>query len=121
MQGHRLPARSTSEEPTHAGPHRHQHLPLQAPTVMAKAGRPFAFSMPPLERAFILGNELLAASEQISNAEGWRSFVAQSGLSARSVRRHVAFARWANEYPEDFAVLVHMRNQPSLWECNNWE
>jgi hypothetical protein len=62
----------------------------------------------------MLGNEMLAASEEISSAEGWKLFVAQVGLSARSVRRYVAFARWANEHTEDFAALLHMRRQPSF-------
>jgi hypothetical protein len=99
----------------HARPHRHQHLPLQAPAVMAKAGRPLALSMPSLERAFMLGNELIAASEEFGNAKGWRDCIQQRfGLSYRAARRYIVFAQWANGHTEDFARLLHMKRQPSF-------
>jgi hypothetical protein len=86
---------------------------------MAWAGRPSSFGPPSLDRAFMLGNEFIAASEEISEAAqsvsgaraGWRHFVAGTGLSARSVRRYMAFARWANENTEDFALLLHWAEQ----------
>jgi hypothetical protein len=76
--------------------------------------------MPSLQRAFMVGNEFIAASEEISEAAqsiadartAWRSFVAKTGFSARSCRRYMAFARWANENTEDFAWLLH-------WAINN--
>jgi hypothetical protein len=87
---------------------------------MARAGRPPVFAPPSLERAFMLGNELIAASEAITAAEGWRSFVAKTGLSARSVRPYMAFAQWANEHTEDFVTLLHMRRQPSFLRVNQF-
>ena len=74
--------------------------------MMARAGRKPFFMGQSLFRAFMLGSELCEASEKISDAEGWRSFVAQTGLSARSVRRYMAFARWAYEKPDDLAALL---------------
>jgi hypothetical protein len=74
-----------------------------------------------LEQAFTLGNELIAASERISAAADWWAFVARTGLSTRSVRRYIAFARWANEHTEDFATLLHMRRQPSIQRVREFE
>jgi hypothetical protein len=74
-----------------------------------------------LERAFTLGNELIAASERINDVAGWQSFVVQRGLSARSVRRYIVFARWADEHPEDFAALLQLRRRPSFLRVKEFE
>jgi hypothetical protein len=79
------------------------------------------YKRPSLERAFTLGNELIAASERINDAAGWQSFVAQCGLSARSVRRYIVFARWVDEHPEDFAALLHMPRRPSFLRVKEFD
>jgi hypothetical protein len=50
-----------------------------------------------LEQAFMLGNEMIAAGERLNDAADWWAFLARTGLSSRSVRRYIVFARWANE------------------------
>jgi hypothetical protein len=79
------------------------------------------YKRPSLERAFTLGNELIAASERINDAAGWPPFVAQTGLSARSVRRYIVLARWANEHTEDFAALLRMRRRPSFLRVREFD
>jgi hypothetical protein len=74
-----------------------------------------------LERAITLGNELIAASERINDAADWQSFVVQCGLSARSVRRYIVFARWVDEHPEDFAALLRMPRRPSFLRVKEFE
>ena len=81
---------------------------------MARAGRPPVFAPPSLDRAFMIGNELIAASEKIVDPPAWRAFVAQTGLSTRSARRYIVFAHWANEHTEELVALLHMKRQPSF-------
>jgi hypothetical protein len=82
---------------------------------MAKAGRPPAFAPPSLERAFMLGNELIAASEDFGDAKGWRTCIERRfGLSYRAARRYIVFAQWANEHTDDFVRLLHLKRQPSF-------
>jgi hypothetical protein len=78
-------------------------------------GRPPAFAPPSLDRAFMLGNELIAASQQFGDGRGWRMLVEQNfGISYRTARRYIEFARWANDHTEDFVRLLQMKPQPSF-------
>jgi hypothetical protein len=64
---------------------------------------------------------MIAASERINNAAGWQSFVVQRGISARTVRRYIVFARCADEHPKDFAALLRMRRRPSFLRGKEFE
>ena len=80
-----------------------------------RLGRPPAFAPPSLDRAFMLGNELIAASEEFGEGKGWCTCVEkQFGMSYRAARRYIAFAQWANEHTEDFVRLLRMKPQPSF-------
>jgi hypothetical protein len=87
----------------------------------AHASPQYPYKRLSLERAFTLGNELIAASERINDVAGWQSFVVQRGLSARSVRRYIVFALWANEHAEDFAALLRMHRRPSFLRVKELE
>jgi hypothetical protein len=61
----------------------------------------------------MLGCQLIEASEEFPG-RGWQAHVQREfGMSSRTARRYMAFAAWGSAHPEELAMLLRMRPQPS--------